>query len=132
MKSKWIKIALVGLLMSVGLVMGAANYGYSKVAGYTPARASTGTITSEDGQLFYWGVNQRHVVITNSPDSPANIWVNLNRTTCNPSSSDFVFILEPGETWSGYANASLVISQIAIYADSPVTVGTDICIVGVN
>jgi hypothetical protein len=131
MKTK-LRIAVLGLVLAAGLAMGLKYYGYEKTHGYTAATAGVGTITAADGQLFAWAAACRHVVVTNAPASPANLYLEINGTTANPSASGFMIVLEPGQTWAGYANTALTIEQVAIYADAAVTYGTDFVVKGVD
>lgn len=132
MKTKMRIVALCGLVFLAGLAMGLKYYGYEKVHGYTAATAGAGTITAADGQLFTWSAACRHVVVTNAPTSPANLYLEINGTAANASASGYMIVLEPGQTWAGYANTALTIEQVAIYADAAATYGTDFVVKGVD
>jgi hypothetical protein len=135
MKRKLYFEALLGLFVMAGLVMGLKYFGYEKVQGYTAATAASETITAANGQTFTWPTftdGARHVIICNAPTSSANLYVKLNATTCNPSASGFDFILEPGQTWAGFAGTALSIEEVTLYADGAVTVGTHVTVNGVN
>lgn len=135
MKTKMRIAAVLGLVFLAGLVMGLKYFGYEKVAALTPATAAAETITAADGQSFtfpFFPGGARFVVVCVSLNCPANIWLKVNATTCNPTASGFDTILQPGQTWTGFAGTALSIEEVTLYADAGCTVGTDVTVNGVN
>jgi hypothetical protein len=123
----------IGLLILAVMSLGAIHYGYGAASSYTAATADTGeTITDAHGQTFTWTTPRRHVIICNAPTSGANLYVKLNSSTCDPSSSAYDFVIPGSTTWSGFVNTQLVISSLTLYADASCTVGTDVVVTGVD
>lgn len=74
---RWV---LIGLAILGLLALGAQVerfYGQEKTRSYTAATAAVETITAADGQTFSWTTARYHVIICNTPASPANIYVKL-------------------------------------------------------
>jgi hypothetical protein len=130
MKRKLSIGVLAGLLLAVTFAFGLSNYGFQRVAAYTAATADTETITAADGQTFSWTNAQRNIIICNAPTSGANIYVKLNADTCNPSGSEFDFVIVPAQSWCAFQDSQLLFTSVTLYADAAVTIGTDVTVMG--
>jgi len=134
MKTKTKLLMLGGLVMACLLSMGTFYYassesraGSAKVQSFTAATAAAETITAADGQSFTWPTldQVRFAIVQLASTATGNLYCRLNESTANASGSDWDFYLEPGQSWSGFADVQLGIDEITCFADAdPGTYGT--------
>jgi hypothetical protein len=116
------------------------HYGYGTVTGYTAATlgppAAPGTVTTINSATYYWSTPRRHVFIHNHPNSPANLYARINAPsgllTSTVSTTDWDFVLQPGESWSGFQDSNLMITGFSVYVDAAAVYGTDFVVKGVD